>query len=64
LPQFTEGEKANFTILDLELVWTVDKFEMVSKSINTPFDKKLLRGKAIAAINNQKMFIDGKFMNI
>jgi dihydroorotase len=64
IPQIKEGEKANLSIIDLEAVWTVDKSKFFSKSINTPFDKKLLTGKPLGVINNNKMFIDGHFSEI
>jgi dihydroorotase len=63
-PQIKKGEPANLTILDLNIVWTVNKFKSFSKSINTPFDKKLLTGKSVGVINKQQMFFDGKFQNI
>lgn len=64
VPLIKEGESANFTILDLNLVWTVEKEKLKSKSKNTPFDKYLLTGKAIGVINKKKMFFNGKFKNI
>lgn len=64
VPQIKKGEPANLTILDLNIVWTVNKFKSFSKSINTPFDKKLLTGKSVGVINKQQMFFDGKFQNI
>lgn len=64
IPKIKKGEPANVTILDPDIVWTVDKSTFFSKSINTPFDKKLLTGKSVAVINKQQMFIDGKFISI
>lgn len=64
VPKFTVGEKANFTILDLNAVWTVDKDKFKSKSRNSPFDKKLLTGKSIAVVNNKKMFYKTEFLEI
>ncbi|HSL88501.1 MAG TPA: dihydroorotase [Ignavibacteriaceae bacterium] len=64
VPQIKKGEPANLTILDLNIVWTVNKFSSFSKSINTPFDKKLLTGKSVGVINKLQMFFDGKFRNI
>jgi len=59
-----EGEKANLTIIDKEIVWTVDIKKFKSKSKNSPFDKKLLTGKAIAVINNNKMYYQDTLSNI
>ncbi len=64
VPLIQIGYKANLTILDKDIVWTVDKSKFLSKSRNTPFDKRLLTGKAIGVVNNRKMFFEGKFINI
>ncbi|MCX7875715.1 MAG: dihydroorotase [Melioribacteraceae bacterium] len=64
IPSIKTGEKANLTILDSELIWTVEVGKFKSKSKNSPFDKKLLTGKSIAVINNSKMFFENKFFNI
>ncbi len=64
IPFFKEGEKANLTIIDTEQIWTVDKNKFLSKSKNTPFDKKLMTGKSVAVINNRKIFIDNKFIDL
>ena len=64
VPQFSIGAPANFTILDLDSVWTVDISKFKSKSRNTPFDKRLLSGKSFGVINNNQMFIDDSFVNI
>jgi dihydroorotase len=64
VPKFDVGQEANFTILDTDVVWTVDINKFKSKSKNSPFDKKLLTGRAIAVINNRKMFYNDEFINI
>jgi dihydroorotase len=64
VPKFDVGQEANFTILDTDVVWTVDINKFKSKSKNSPFDKKLLTGKAVAVINNRKMFYNDEFINI
>lgn len=64
IPSFGIGERVNFTILDLNEVWTVDISGFKSKSRNSPFNKKLLNGRAIAAINNSKMFYKGEFLQL
>lgn len=64
IPHIQEGGKADLTILDPDIVWTVDKTKFKSKSSNTPFDKRLLTGKSVGVINNGRMYIDGKFMEI
>jgi dihydroorotase len=64
IPKFEIGEFANFTILDLNDIWTVDLSKSKSKSKNSPFDKKLLTGKPVAVINKGQMFYKDKFMKI
>jgi dihydroorotase len=64
IPKFTVGEMANFTILDTDMVWTVDISKFKSKSKNSPFDKKLLTGKSIAVINRRKMYFEGQWFEL
>ena len=64
IPKFDSGELANFTIIDPNLVWTVDISKFKSKSKNSPFDKKLLTGKAIAVINRNKMYFDDQWLDL
>lgn len=64
IPQFKEGEIANFTMLDIDEVWTVDISKFKSKSKNSPFDKRLLTGKAIGVVNNKKLLFGGEFIDL
>jgi dihydroorotase len=64
IPLFEVGEKANFTILDLDFEYKFDIKNSKSKSKNTPFNGRELKGKSIAVINNSKMYFDGQFHNI
>jgi len=64
IPKFEVGESANFTILDLNLIWTVDIKEFKSKSRNSPFDKRLLTGKSVGVINNGKLFYNDEMISI
>ena len=64
IPQIKEGEVANLTIFDPDLIWTVDVTKFKSKAKNSPFDKRLMTGKSIAVINKQKMFFEEKFISI
>jgi dihydroorotase len=57
VPKFEEGETANITILDPDAVWTVDISTFKSKSHNSPFDKRLMTGKAVGIINKGKMYL-------
>lgn len=66
VPKFEVGEMANLTILDTESIWTVDINKFKSKSHNSPYDKKLMTGKAFGVINNGKMYLSetGNYINI
>jgi dihydroorotase len=64
IPKFEIGSIANFTIIDPDLVWTVDISKFKSKSKNSPFDKRLLTGKAIAVINRKKMYADNQWIDL
>jgi len=64
VPGFLPGEKANITILNPDTVWTVDITKFKSKSKNSPFDKRLLTGRAAGVINNSMMFFEGEFIKI
>lgn len=64
IPSIEVGKKANLTIFDPNLVWTVDVSKFKSKSKNSPFDKRLLTGKSVAVINRGQMFYEGEFIKI
>jgi dihydroorotase len=63
-PKFEVGAVANFSIIDPNFVWTVDISKFKSKSKNSPFNKRLLTGKAIAVINRKKMFVDDQWIDL
>jgi dihydroorotase len=44
------GSRAHVTVIDPEAVWTVDPSEFVSKSRNTPFAGRKLKGRAVATV--------------
>lgn len=62
VPSFKVGEKAELTILDLNEIWTVNKEKFVSKSKNSPFDKRLLTGRSIGIYNNGKLLLNGELI--
>ncbi len=53
-----EGAEADLTLIDPDLKWTLNAASNKSKSINSPFWKKELKGKAIAVFNNGKHHIN------
>ena len=63
VPKIQSGELANLTILDTDEVWTVDFDNFKSKSRNSPFNKRLLTGKAIGVINKGRMLFNGGYLD-
>jgi dihydroorotase len=53
--KISEGETANITIFDPDKEWTVDVEKFKSKSKNSPFHSKKLKGKPIAVFNNDRL---------
>jgi dihydroorotase len=51
------GEKANLTIIDPEVEWTVNSEDFLSKSRNTPFAGWKLRGRAIGTVSGGRYWI-------
>jgi len=52
-----EGTIANLTLIDPTVEWTVDSQAFRSKSKNSPFHGRLLKGRAIGIINNGKALL-------
>jgi dihydroorotase len=46
------GHRANLSLLDPAVEWKVEVKRFKSKSRNSPFDGRILRGKAVGVINN------------
>lgn len=51
-PVIEPGEKANLTLFNPHAVWTFDEQSCRSKSRNSPWWGKTLKGKAVAVFNN------------
>jgi dihydroorotase len=58
VPQIEEGAMANLTLFDPTLDWTVEKSSLKSKSSNSPFIGKTLKGKALAVFNNNQWAVN------
>ncbi|GAB4331135.1 MAG: dihydroorotase [Flammeovirgaceae bacterium] len=54
-PKIAEGKPANLTIFAENDVWTVQAKDICSKSINTPFIGKKLKGRVLGIINRGQM---------
>lgn len=58
MPVIAEEEKANLTLFDPNAEWTYTEKENLSKSKNSPWLGKQLKGKAVAIFNNNKHWLD------
>ncbi|MEI7694382.1 MAG: dihydroorotase [Chlorobium sp.] len=52
---FAEGEEANFSIIDTDFRWSVSPDALQSKSANTPFLHRSLKGKARGIFHKGKL---------
>lgn len=52
------GEKANITLFDPKEEFEFTKEKVLSKSKNSPFFKKKLKGKVIGVVNNKKSYFN------
>lgn len=51
------SEKANLTLIDPSLEWSVDAGKFKSKSKNSPFHERRVKGRAIGIINNGMLYL-------
>jgi len=58
IPKIEEDTKANLTLFDPGRAWTLDEKSNFSKSRNSPWFGKEMKGKAIAVFNNNKHWFD------
>jgi dihydroorotase len=58
VPSIAEDTKANLTLFDPERTWVLDEKSNHSKSRNSPWFGRELKGKTIAVFNNTKHWFD------
>jgi len=56
VPVIAEGQEANLVVLDKGAEWVYDKSNNKSKSYNSPFIGKKLKGSVLLTYNNNKQF--------
>ncbi len=62
VPQIAVGEKANLTIIDLDFDYEFDLKASKSRSKNSPFNGRKLKGKSVAVVNNSQIYANGEFI--
>ncbi len=60
LPTFAPGSKAELTIIDPDVEWSVNLNEFKSKSRNTGFKGWRFRGAAVGIINGERFYLSDK----
>jgi dihydroorotase len=55
VPSVSENTEANFTIFDSEVNWELKEENILSKSMNTPFINRKLKGKPVAIFNHNQL---------
>ena len=60
IPKIQEDEKANLTLFDPNRVWKLDDKTNYSRSKNSPWFGKEIRGKAVAVFNNNRTWFDSQ----
>lgn len=58
------GARADVTVIDPNLQWTVDPAKFLSKSRNTPFAGMKLKGKAVMTVVAGKIIYDGRVARV
>lgn len=56
VPVIAEGQEANLVVVDKDTEWVYDKSNNKSKSYNSPFIGKKLKGSVLLTYNNNKQF--------
>lgn len=59
IPKIAVGELANFVAFDPEAEWTFKENDIFSKSKNTPFIGKTMKGRVLGVVNNKKQYWSG-----
>ena len=54
--QIEKGQQANLTIVDVDHDWTLAKSDFASKSVNSCFLKRNLKGKIMATVCAGKLW--------
>ncbi|HKK79439.1 MAG TPA: hypothetical protein VJ933_07400, partial [Phaeodactylibacter sp.] len=58
LPEIKIGALAELTLFHPSQSWTYERKNVYSRSFNSPYLGQLLKGKAVAVINNNQSFVN------
>ncbi|WMJ74454.1 dihydroorotase [Cytophagaceae bacterium ABcell3] len=62
IPDIAEGAPANLTVFNADAEWEFGKKHIKSKSANSPFVGKKLKGHAVAVFNKGRYFVNENFL--
>jgi len=57
IPNLEEGSAANLTFFDPDATWVLEEKDVLSKSKNSPFLGKKMKGKVLGVVNNGKVVL-------
>jgi dihydroorotase len=63
-PVIEPGREANLVVLDTELKWELNKARIFSRSSNTPFLGRMMRGRVVATVLKNNLYFDSEFLTI
>ncbi len=61
-PALKPGLEANLVVIDTELEWELTRARIYSRSYNTPFLGRVLRGKVVASVLGTNSYFDPEFL--
>ncbi|MCX7733124.1 MAG: dihydroorotase [candidate division WOR-3 bacterium] len=63
-PAIKPGVEANLVVIDTELKWELTRARIYSRSYNTPFLGRMLRGRVVASVLGNNRHFDPEFLKI
>ncbi len=61
-PAIEPGKEANLVLLDTEVRWEFSRERVLSRSFNTPFLGRMMRGKVVAVFLGENYYFDSEFL--
>ncbi len=63
-PAIKPGAEANLVVIDTELRWELTRARIYSRSYNTPFLGRMLRGRVVASVLGRNSHFDPEFLKV